>query len=349
LNRAWPRDIGLLAALALLLLAVAAWSLAAGAAAVPIGEVLAVLGAKLRGSAAASSTAEAIVLDIRAPRLVLGIVVGAALAVSGAVSQALFRNPLADPSLLGVLGGATLGAATMIVLGHRVAAWLPWADASAAVPFAAFATGLAVTACVLAVARRAAHTNLATVLLGGIAVNAIVGSLTGFLTYLADDDKLRSLTFWTLGSLGGATWSSVAISVPLMLVAVAVGLALARPLNALSLGEAPARHLGVAVERVKWIAIVVVALAAGASVAAVGMIGFVGLVSPQIVRLVVGADHRLVLPATGLLGAILLVAADVTARTLVPPAELPLGVITAGIGGPFFLWLLVRMKGGASL
>ena len=186
-------------------------------------------------------------------------------------------------------------------------------------------------------------------LLAGVAFGALAGAVMGLFSYLSDDRQLRDLSFWSLGSLSGATWTKVMAVTPFILPTLLAMPFLARGLNALSLGEAEAFHLGVPVQRVKAVAILLVAVAVGASVAAAGMIGFVGIVVPHVLRLIAGADHKMLLPASSLLGAALLVAADTVARTIAAPAELPIGILTAAIGAPFFLWLLLRRQGGMVL
>ncbi|MDN2566941.1 iron ABC transporter permease [Aquibium sp. A9E412] len=286
-----------------------------------------------------------IVLDIRLPRVALGMLVGAALAVSGAVMQGLFRNPLADPGLVGVSAGAGLGAILMIVLGGGVLAPVAALLGLYALPLAAFAGGLGTTVLLYRVATRRGQTSIATMLLAGIALAALAGAFSGMLVYLADDRELRDLTFWGLGSLAGATWSKLAAAAPVVLPALLAAPFLARGLNALALGEPAAHHLGVPVQRLKNAAVVAVAAATGAAVAVSGGIGFVGIVVPHLLRLLIGPDHRYLLPASALLGASLLVAADTVSRTVVAPAELPIGIVTAALGAPFFLWILLRRRG----
>ncbi|WP_244616132.1 iron ABC transporter permease [Rhizobium sp. RU20A] len=292
--------------------------------------------------AALSARDRIIILDIRLPRAVLGLMIGASLAVSGVVLQGLFRNPLADPGLVGVSAGASLGAVGVIVLGGTVLAPLFALAGIYTLPLAAFFGGLATTFLLYRIATRGGQTSVATLLLAGIALAALTGAVTGVLVYMADDKQLRDLTFWGLGSLAGATWSKVVAIAPIILVSFLVIPFLARGLNAITLGEAAAFHMGVPVERLKRIAIVAVAAATGASVAVSGGIGFVGIVVPHLLRLVIGPDHRTLLPASALLGGALLLFADMIARTIVAPAELPIGIITALAGGPFFLWLLLR-------
>ena len=284
-----------------------------------------------------------IIRDIRVPRIVLGGLIGASLAASGAVMQGLFRNPLADPGLVGVSAGAGLGAATAIIIGGPLVA-----AASISLfmlPLSAFCGSLIVTLTLYALATRRGLTSVATMLLAGIALGAMAGAFTGLLVYIADDGQLRELTFWLLGSLAGATWTKVLASGPIIFAALLVMPFLARSLNAFALGESGAHHLGIPVQRAKSVAVVTVAAATGSAVAVSGGIGFVGIVVPHLLRLAIGPDHRFLLPASALLGACLLLLADALSRTIVAPAELPIGIVTAAIGAPFFLWLLLRKRG----
>ena len=319
-------------------------SVGVGAVRVPPPAVLAALGGALGlDVGAATAQQEAVLLAIRLPRVLLGVVVGAGLAVSGALMQGLFRNPLADPGLVGVSSGAALGAAAAIVLASGLGV-TALALGPALVAVAAFAGGLATVVVVYRIATRSGRTSVATMLLAGIAVNALCGAGVGVLVLFADDGQLRDLTFWTLGSLGGATWRTLAVvALPVGAVVLAAPL-LARPLNALLLGEAEAGHLGVRTERVKALVVGGAALAVGAATAVAGLVGFVGLVAPHLVRLALGPDHRALLPASALVGALLLVLADLLARTALAPTEVPIGIVTALAGAPFFLWLLLRQR-----
>ncbi|MEM6325662.1 MAG: iron ABC transporter permease [Bacteroidota bacterium] len=321
-------------------------SVAVGAVALSPGEVLTIFADRLGISLPWAVTAqqEAVLLNIRLPRVLLGVVVGAGLAVGGAVLQGLFRNPLADPGLVGVSSGAALGAAISIVLGASVAVSATELLGPATVAGSAFVFGLGTTVLVYRIATRMGRTSVTTMLLAGIAVNALCGAAVGSLILFADDGQLRNLTFWTLGSLGGATWSSFAVAVPLVGSVLVAAPWLARALDAMLLGEAEARHLGVNTQRVKQISVGLAALAVAAATAVSGLIGFVGLVAPHLVRLTLGPGHRALLPGAALCGATLLVLADLAARTLLAPAEIPIGILTALIGGPFFLWLLVRNR-----
>ena len=342
------RKAVLLACLGIFLVVISLVALGLGATGVPVSRVMSIIRDALAGHALTGGDA-LIVLQVRLPRLLLGLLIGAALASSGALMQGLFRNPLADPGLVGVSAGAALAAAATITLGDRLLVPLIGPLPFGALPIGAFAGGLLTTLALYAIATRSGRTSIATMLLAGVAFGALSGAVMGLFAYLSDDRQLRDLSFWSLGSLSGATWTKVAAVTPLILPTLAAMPFLARGLNALSLGEAEAFHLGVSVQRVKALAILLVAVAVGASVACAGMIGFVGIVVPHVLRLVGGADHRMLLPASALLGAGLLVAADTVARTIAAPAELPIGILTAAIGAPFFLWLLLRRPGGLTL
>lgn len=336
--RRWP----LFAALIGLLVTMCVLAMSFGATGIPLARVAAALAGAAGGDAL-------IVLQVRLPRLCLGLLIGAALAVSGALMQGLFRNPLADPGLVGVSAGAALAAAATIVLGDALLVPLIGPLPFAILPVGAFAGGLLTTLGLYLVATRNGRTSIATMLLAGVAFGALAGAVMGLLSYLSDDRQLRDLSFWSLGSLSGASWVKVATVAPLILPMLIASPFLARGLNALSLGEAEAFHLGIPVQRVKAVAILLVAVSIGASVASAGMIGFVGIVVPHVLRLIAGPDHRFLLPASALLGGALLIGADTVARTVAAPAELPIGILTAAIGAPFFLWLLLRRQGGVSL
>ena len=280
---------------------------------------------------------DSILWNIRLPRVVLGIFVGGGLGIAGAALQGVFRNPLAEPGVIGVSSGAAVGAVAAIVLGFSV-------FSAGAIAVFAFFSSLIATGVVYLVARSRGQTEVTTLILAGIAVNATAGAFTGLLTFIADDDQLRSITFWMLGSVGGATWPVVTAVAPFLIVGLILLPFWARSLNLLNLGDREARHLGVSTERVHLSVIVLSALVTGAAVSVAGIIGFVGLVVPHVIRLIVGPDHRFLLPASILGGATALLLADLLARTVVVPAELPLGAVTAMIGGPFFLWLVHRTR-----
>lgn len=283
----------------------------------------------------------ALIVDyIRLPRALLTALVGALLAICGAAMQGLFRNPLADPSLIGVTAGASAGASLVIVF----AGTLTGLAGLSLVSLGAFAGGTVAVMLVYRLATGPAGTSVATMLLAGIAIGAIAGSLTSLLEFYADNDMLRRISLWRMGGLDGANWPRVAVVAGVALVVFAVVPAQARALNALLLGESEARHLGVAVDAVKRRLVLIVAAGVGVSVAVAGAIAFVGLVVPHIVRLLIGPDHRWLLPASALAGAILLLVADTLARIVIAPTELPVGLLTALLGAPFFISLLRRRR-----
>jgi len=328
--------------LAIILAAAALLSLSVGPSGITLMALPRVI-AEVAGTAHQSSGHEALVLlDIRLPRTLLAIYVGASLAVAGAMMQGLFRNPLADPGLIGVSSGAALAAVSVISFGD---AYFPNVKAALgvhALPVAAFIGGVTATALLVAVTsgRRAVSTSA--LLLAGIAVAALAQALMGLVAYLSDERSLRDLTLWNLGSLAGASWSKVLGALPFAVLFVALLPRLVRDLNGLLLGEAEAYHLGVEVRRAKLLIVLATAAAVGAAVAVAGIVGFIGIVTPHIVRLFAGPDHRVLLPASALLGGTLALAADMVARVAVSPAELPLGIVTAIIGAPFFLHLVLR-------
>ncbi len=302
-----------------------------------IGALLAPLGIDLGGL---SSIDREVVWSLRAPRIALGFFVGAGLSVAGAAMQGMFRNPLADPGLIGVSAGASAGAATVIILFDVAALSLLGSLAWLGVSLAAFAGGLGATALVYAIGT--GGSRIAVMLLAGIALNSIVGALTGVLVFVADDAQLRTWTFWTLGSVGDASWSMVAVAAAGTAIALGLLYPCRHALNVWLLGEDHVHHLGFSVRTTRRLVVVATALAVSVAVAVAGVVSFVGLVIPHMVRLVIGSDHRVLIPASCLLGGSLLVVADVVARTVVAPAELPLSVITALLGGPLFLGLIVR-------
>lgn len=285
-----------------------------------------------------------VIENIRIPRAMLGFTVGAALGLAGATIQGFFRNPLADPGLVGFSAGAALAAVAVIVLGGSFLAPLMESLRSFALPMAAFFGALITVFVIYRVSSFEGRVVVTTMLLAGVAANALASAGIGYMTFLADDAQLRDLTFWTLGSLGGATWARVIPAIILMIIAIIGMLSLSRALNCMLLGEAEASALGVNVERAKRRAALCAALAVGAATVACGIVGFIGLVVPHLIRLIAGPDHRYVLPGSALLGGALVLFADLVARLAVAPAELPLGVVTAAIGAPFFFWLLMRDK-----
>jgi iron complex transport system permease protein len=336
--------LGFLVVILLLLCAIAA-SLAIGPVTIAPARVFEVLAHAALGATPDRLDREAIViLDIRLPRTLLGLVVGGATALAGAVMQGLFRNPLADPGIVGISSGAALAAAAWIVYGGSLALLLPLTLGGFGLPIAAFAGGLLMTAILHAVSTSEGRTSILTLLLAGVALTGLASAGIGLLVFVASDQQLREFTFWTLGSLGGATYAKIGLILPFVLLLVLLAPALARALDALALGEADAFHSGVDVEKLKRLAILGVAAAIGASVAVSGVIGFFGLTVPHLVRLAIGPAHRALLPISALAGGAVLIFADLAARTIAAPAELPLGILTAGIGGPIMLWLVLSRR-----
>ncbi|MGH2657666.1 MAG: FecCD family ABC transporter permease [Actinomycetota bacterium] len=286
------------------------------------------------------SSAAVILFELRIPRVLLAMVVGAALAASGAVFQALFRNPMADPAIIGVSSGAALGAIAVIILGGGVLA------GGLGVPAAAFAGALAVSFLVYRLARIGPAVQVATLLLAGIAVAAVISAVISLLMAFAGQE-IRSIYFWLLGGLAGRGWGALATSAPLVGVGAVLALTTVRDLNLMALGEERAAQLGVEIERFKRRSLSTGALLAAAAVSVAGVIGFVGLMTPHILRLVLGADHRRLVPASIVGGAAFMVLADLAARTVRGPEEIPVGAVTALLGGPFFLYLLRRERKGA--
>lgn len=321
-------------------LAVAALvAVSVGAFGVPVGEILGSVAHRLGLDVGPvpDATAESVLWDIRFPRVALALVVGGSLGCAGAAMQGTFSNPLAEPGIVGVSSGAALGAVASIAFGLSVAG--TWTLA-----VAAFVGGLITVFIVYLASRANGRTEVVTLILTGVAINALTGAVIGLLTYLSTDAELRSITFWQLGSVAQATWPKVAAVAPLAVIGVALACTRAHKLDLLALGERSARHLGVNVEGLRIVMLVIVAVLTASAVAVSGIILFVGLVIPHLVRMVAGPGHRILLPASALGGALVLVVADTVARTVVAPAELPLGVLTALVGSPFFFWLLRRTR-----
>ncbi len=279
-----------------------------------------------------------IIISLRLPRVVQAAVVGASLAVAGAVFQGLFRNPMADPYVLGVSSGAALGAVLAMLTGGAL-----FFAGFTAVPLFAFAGGILTITLVYYISRVGKAVPVMTLLLAGIAVSAFLSALVSLLTYFSGE-KLHQVVFWMMGGVGGATWSRITAMLPYVIVGFACIYHYAGELNVLLLGEETARHLGVDTERVKKILLAAASLLVAAAVSTSGIIGFVGLVVPHFIRLAIGPDHRILLPASALLGASLLIIADTVARNIIAPAELPVGIITAMVGAPMFIYLLKKRK-----
>ena len=280
--------------------------------------------------------------EIRAPRVVFSLVVGSSLSISGACLQALFRNPLADPGLIGVSSGAALGAAIAIVLGSDFE-FLNFLN-PIIIPLFSIVGSILVISSLYIITKGFKNHDISYLLLTGIAINALGGVGIGFLTYLSNESELRGLTFWSMGSFGGVTWNIILPSVIIILFNIIWMISLCKNLNILQLGEHEAYRLGVNVKKLKISVIISSGLSIGAAVSIAGIIGFVGLIVPHLCRMIAGVNNYFVLPSSILLGGSLMVFSDLISRTIIQPAELPIGLITSAIGSPFFLWLIIKSK-----
>jgi iron complex transport system permease protein len=340
-----PAAVLVIAALLVVLALAAMIALTVGAAGIPFARLPAALGISTDLSDSMTARDQLVLWSIRIPRIAAAAMVGGLLATSGAIMQGLFRNPLADPALVGVSsGGAFAAAAAIVFTDSRFGDSVRFLQ-NELLPLSAFAGSLATTIILYSIASRGGRTSIAIFLLAGLAIAAIANAGIGLLVFVADDRQLRDITFWMLGSLSSATWPKVATLAPVLVVALTACLSIARGLDVLVLGEAEAFHSGVDVERLKRIAIVLVSAMTGVAVSVCGVVGFVGIVVPHLLRLAIGPAHRLLLPASALLGAILMTGADTLARIIVAPAEMPIGVLTAAVGAPFFLAILLRQRG----
>ncbi|WP_120278154.1 iron ABC transporter permease [Rhizobium sp. AG855] len=331
-----------IAALILLLAVSVLVSIVIGPTGVGLPDLIAYLG----GDAQTLDRQNLIILEaVRLPRTGMGLLIGAALGVSGAMMQGLFRNPLADPGIVGVSSGAALAAVIAIVLGPTVLLPLAALFGNLFLPLMAFLGGLGNTFLLYVIATRDGRTSTTALVLSGIAIAALTGAATGMLIFMADDRALRDITFWSLGSLSGANTTKILSILPFVGFVLGIIPFVARGLDALILGDAAAFHMGIPVQRLKRLTILAVAAACGATVAVAGSIGFIGIVVPHLLRLAIGPSHRFLLPASALGGAALLLLADTAARTIAAPAELPIGIITALLGAPVFLMLLLGRNG----
>lgn len=341
-TRARRRRIPVIVALIVLLLLAILVSAGVGQFALSPAEIVASIGRRLGVAPAATGSAtyaDGALWNIRFPRVALGIVVGAALGVAGALMQGVFANPLAEPAVVGVSAGCAVGACAVIVFDLQQ-------FGPASIPVAAFIMGVLTTVLVYVLSRARGRTQVLMLVLTGIAINAVANAVIAFLVFSADTASREQIIFWQLGSLNGATWAAVAVTFPLLVVGVGGAWLLARRLDALALGERSARHLGVPVERVRLLAILLVALLTAVAVSFAGIIAFVGLIIPHLLRLLIGPGHAALIPASALGGALLISAADLAARTVVPFADLPIGMFTALVGGPVFFVLLRRTIAG---
>lgn len=313
-------------------------SAAIGAYNIPLGDVLSSVQHRIGlGGQALDRVGESVLWNVRLPRVVLALLVGASLGCAGALMQGVFGNPLAEPGVIGISAGAAVGAVASIALG--LSFFGNWT-----ITVCAFVAGLATVLLVYALSRSGGRTEVVTLILTGIAVNAFAGALIGLFIFFADNAQITQITFWQLGSLSQATWPKVLAVLPCAVAGLLIAPFYARKLDLLALGERPARHLGVDVERLRIVLVLVVALLTAAAVAVAGIISFVGLLVPHLLRMANGPGHRFLVPASALGGGVILVAGDLAARTVAAPAELPLGVLTALFGSPFFFWLLRRTR-----
>jgi iron complex transport system permease protein len=333
----WRRKAVVLPALGAMLLATVILATAIGSVSLPLGEVLRALASRLTGAASGGS-ADTIIWQIRIPRVLTAILVGGALGTAGAVFQGLLRNPMADPYIIGTSGGAALGATIALMLPIQVSIF-----GFTFVSVAAFVGALGAVLLVYNIARVGPRTPVTTLLLTGFALSSILAAIMSFLMFISNN-ALRRIILWTMGGLSGADWTQLSVVIPAIVIALVAVYTLAPDLNAFLLGDEQAASLGVNVERRKLLLLGLGSWMTAAAVSVSGLVGFVGLVVPHVVRLVLGPDHRLLLPASTLVGGIFLVIADLAARSLMPPAELPVGIITALVGGPFFIYLLRKSR-----
>lgn len=339
-TRGTRRPVAFLVGLAVVLVAVCVFSAISGQTPISPSEVFGSLMHRMGinlGPLPSHPQGENTLWVARFPRITLGLLVGAALGCAGALMQGVFGNPLAEPGVIGISSGAAVGACSVIVFGGALVNGT-WVAA------AAFVGGLLTTFLVYALARSNGRTEVVTLVLTGVAVNAFTAGILAFLVYVAEPSAREQIVFWQLGSLNGATWRTVSIVAPMVVAGLIGAYLLRRKLDLLALGERAARHLGVDVERLRQIAIVIVALLTSAGVAFTGIIAFVGLIVPHVVRMITGPAHRFLIPGSAIGGALVLVIADLVARTAVEHAELPLGMLTSLVGGPFFFWLLRRTR-----
>ncbi|QUS41335.1 iron ABC transporter [Tardiphaga alba] len=341
-----PRTLLVSCGLLLALLIVVLLAATVGAAGIPISRLPTALGLTAVDPANAFVARDQLILwSIRIPRIAIAAMIGGMLGAAGAIMQGLFRNPLADPALVGVSsGGAFAAAGAIIIADSRFAHYVSFLQPFL-LPLAAFVGSLLTTIVLYRISTRSGRTSIALFLLAGIAIAAIANAGIGLLVFIADDRQLRDITFWLLGSLSGATWSKAMTLLPVLALGLIGMIFTSRGLDVLILGESEAFHSGIDVERLKRICIVLVAAMTGAAVSICGVIGFVGIVVPHLLRLIIGPGHRLLLPASVGLGASLLVGADTLARTIVAPAEMPIGILTAAVGAPVFLLILLRQRG----
>ncbi|MEM9025384.1 MAG: iron ABC transporter permease [Verrucomicrobiota bacterium] len=341
-----PRRIWLLLGLAIALPICAIYALIIGPMDLSVGQILSIFSRGLLWSEIEVSKAASVVIwEIRLPRVFLSSLVGCGLAMAGCAMQGVFRNPLADPGIIGVSGGGAIGAITMIVIGGRILSHEVLDSVSLyLVPISAMIGAILMTFLIYQLSQKRGNVDMMTMLLVGIAINALTGAFIGYLTFISDDQELRTLTFWNLGSLGRANWELIIPALIFIIPPIFLLPRYSNSLNALLLSETDARYLGVDTARTKRILIALSAALVGVTVALCGGIGFIALVAPHMIRSAIGPDHRFLMPCSSILGAILLTLGDVGSRTLAAPAELPIGILTSLIGAPVFLYILIQRK-----
>lgn len=328
----------------ILLLIIAVWSLNIGVYDFGGKSAFEVLGKVITGDTSLSLSDKYVAWDVRAARIVMAIIIGSMLSVSGTSLQGLFRNPLATGDLIGLTAGATLMAAITIVLGGYFRDYLPEAVQFSLVGIAAFIGSLLAMLLVYRISTSGGKTNVVMMLLTGVAISAIGFSITGFLIYISKDEQLRDLTFWNMGSLAAATWTKNIILTVILIISYFILLPKGKALNAMMLGEKDAQHLGINVEKLKKQIVIIVSLMVGSCVAFSGTIGFVGLIVPYILRLLFKSNYNFILPLSAIFGSILLLTADTISRSIVEPSELPIGILTAMMGAPIFIAILLKFK-----
>lgn len=328
----------------ILLVIIAVWSLNTGVYDFGGKSAFEVLGKVIKGDSGLSLSDKYVVWDVRAARIIMAILIGSMLSVSGTSLQGLFRNPLATGDLIGLTAGATLMAAITIVLGGYFREYLPEVVQFSLVGIAAFIGSLLAMLLVYRISTSGGKTNVVMMLLTGVAISAIGFSIVGFLIYISKDDQLRDLTFWNMGSLAAATWTKNIILTVILILSYFILLRKGKALNAMMLGEKDAQHLGINVENLKKQIVIIVSLMVGSCVAFSGTIGFVGLIVPYILRLLFKSNYNFILPLSAILGSILLLTADTISRSIVQPSELPIGILTAMMGAPIFIAILLKFK-----
>lgn len=328
----------------ILLILIAVWSLNTGVYDFGGKSAFEVLGKVMKNDPGISLSDQYVVWDVRAARIIMAILIGSMLSVSGTSLQGLFRNPLATGDLIGLTAGATLMAAITIVLGGYFREYLPEVVQFSLVGIAAFIGSLLAMLLVYRISTSGGKTNVVMMLLTGVAISAIGFSIVGFLIYISKDDQLRDLTFWNMGSLAAATWTKNIILTVILILSYSVLLRKGKALNAMMLGEKDAQHLGINVENLKKQIVIIVSLMVGSCVAFSGTIGFVGLIVPYILRLLFKSNYNYILPLSAILGSILLLTADTISRSIVQPSELPIGILTAMMGAPIFIAILLKFK-----